>query len=186
MTIGAGAKPRRGLDRGRPALGLAFALGVGVLALAMVAGAARSLRVTGELPRLGLDYLPPLKDQAERHDYEGLARQWRLAAALGAGSRPVAYNNLGYVLGKQGRLEEGVLALRQALELQPDYAVAHGNLAALLAQQGRYGRAIAHLRTALRLDPGLEGARKNLEQALRLAGSGPGREARGPGAAPPR
>jgi tetratricopeptide (TPR) repeat protein len=145
---------------------------VGALALAMAAGTARSLRVTGELPKLGLDYLPHLRNLEERRDYEALAGQWRLAAAIGLGNRHVAYSNLGHVLGRQGRLEEGIAALRRALEIRPDYAVAHNNLGALLAQLGRYGPAIAHLRRALELDPGLEGARDNLERALGLAGSG--------------
>src|SRR5262249_3094023 len=62
-----------------------------------------------------------------------------------------AYNNLGSALWKQGKLDEAITNLKEALRRKPTYADAHNNLGIVLVQQGRldeglacYDRALEH------------------------------------------
>jgi Tfp pilus assembly protein PilF len=63
------------------------------------------------------------------------------------------YNDLGFVLERQGLSEEAALAYRKALELDPESSAAHYNLGASLARTGEYAEAETHLRAALDKDP---------------------------------
>lgn len=65
-----------------------------------------------------------------------------------------AYNNLGNVLGAQGRLHEAMDAYREALRLEPDLASAHYNLGHGLILARRLNEAETELATAYRLAPG--------------------------------
>ncbi|HOC56729.1 MAG TPA: tetratricopeptide repeat protein [Verrucomicrobiota bacterium] len=82
----------------------------------------------------------------------------------------LAHNNLGTALARQGRAEEAVIHLQEALRLVPDYPGIHNNLGAALARQGRLDEAIPHLREAVRLAPGDAGAHCNLADALTWQG----------------
>lgn len=64
-----------------------------------------------------------------------------------------AYNNLGNVIGGQGRLKEAMDAYREALRLEPDLASAHYNLGHSLILAHRFDEAEAELATACRLAP---------------------------------
>jgi len=80
---------------------------------------------------------------AEAHYRESLAIK----------AQPAIYNDLGFVLERQGLTDEAVEAYRKALELDPKSATAHYNLGSSLARQGKYAEAESHLRIALKLSP---------------------------------
>jgi protein O-GlcNAc transferase len=81
------------------------------------------------------------------------------------------HNNLAYSLHEQGRLDEAVASLRQAIRLKPDFASAHNNLGNALHEQGRLDEAVACLRQAIRLQPDFAEAHKNLGAVLRDLGN---------------
>ncbi len=55
----------------------------------------------------------------------------------------------------EGKPDEAIVHLREALRIDPEYADGHYNLGVLLAQQGRLEEAIDHYREAVRIDPTL-------------------------------
>lgn len=59
----------------------------------------------------------------------------------------------GVILAERGRLDEGILSLNRALELNPDSAVAHLNLSAALICKGEWAEVIQHCEQTLRLKP---------------------------------
>ncbi|MEO6809872.1 MAG: DUF6165 family protein, partial [Isosphaeraceae bacterium] len=77
-----------------------------------------------------------------------------------------AYNNLGLVLREQGRADDAVEVLRQALQINESLPEVHNNLGAALAARGRPVEAVASYRTALRLRPSYAEAWNNLGVAL--------------------
>ena len=84
---------------------------------------------------------------------------------------PEAHHNLGIVLREQGKLEEAIASLQQALRLKPDYAEAHNNLGVVLKDQGKLEEAVASLQQALRLQPDYAEAHHNLGLVLREQGN---------------
>jgi len=76
------------------------------------------------------------------------------------------------VLLKQGRLEEAIADLREALRLLPRQPVAHNNLGLALLRRGELDPAIAHFREALRLRPRYPTAQHNLALAEAAASGG--------------
>jgi tetratricopeptide (TPR) repeat protein len=74
----------------------------------------------------------------------------------------VERNNRGAALLKEGKLEEAIAELRQAVELAPAYVVAHSNLAYAYERHERSDEAIAEYRKVLELEPGNSLARNNL------------------------
>ena len=65
---------------------------------------------------------------AEAHYRESLAIE----------PQPAIYNDLGFVLERQGMPEEAAEAYRKALELDPESASAHYNLGASLVRSGQF------------------------------------------------
>ncbi len=61
--------------------------------------------------------------------------------------------SVGFELGKQGRLEEAEVQLREALELEPGYGDAHKHLGLVLSGQRRHEEALKHLEQALKQKP---------------------------------
>ncbi len=83
---------------------------------------------------------------AEAHYRESLAIE----------PQPAIYNDLGFVLERQGLTDEAVEMYRRSLELDPKTASAHYNLAAYLSRQGDHRAAERHFRAALELKPGAQ------------------------------
>src|SRR2546422_933618 len=71
-------------------------------------------------------------------------RFWAHTLAIDPDS-PLAQNNFGYELYRQGKLAEAIEHYRQALRLKPDYALAHANWGLALIHQGKLAEALEHL-----------------------------------------
>jgi Tfp pilus assembly protein PilF len=67
--------------------------------------------------------------------------------------QPAIYNDLGFVLERQGLSDEAVAAYRKAIKLDPGSASAHYNLGSALARSGQFAEAERHLRSALKKSP---------------------------------
>jgi adenylate cyclase len=92
------------------------------------------------------------------------------------------YADYGIALRDTGRIEDGIIALKKAIERAPNYLWAHIHLAAAYVMIGREQEAQAEVAEVLRIDPGfsverfakvtvLRGQRLDaIEQALRKAG----------------
>jgi protein O-GlcNAc transferase len=78
-----------------------------------------------------------------------------------------ALHLLGVLRQQQGRAEEALEFLVQALTAAPNVAVIHSNYANALKDLGRLDDAVASYRRALALDPGFADARYNLARALK-------------------
>ena len=67
--------------------------------------------------------------------------------------QPAIYNDLGFVLERQGLSDEAAEQYREALALDPASASAHFNLGASLARDGELEEAERHFRAALKVNP---------------------------------
>ncbi|MGA7807621.1 tetratricopeptide repeat protein [Bradyrhizobium sp.] len=88
--------------------------------------------------------------QAQQYD---LAAEW-FARAIRQGPKPQYLLSLGAVLRQQGRLEEALKAVDEAVQLKPDDACAWKQLGDVLADVKRGEQALASYQQALRLNPG--------------------------------
>jgi Flp pilus assembly protein TadD len=86
-----------------------------------------------------------------------------------------AHNHLGNYLFHQGKADEALRHLSEAVRLRPNYAAAHNNLGIVLASQGKSAEAMAQYSEAIRLIPDYAAAHNNL--GLVLAGQGKTEEA---------
>jgi tetratricopeptide (TPR) repeat protein len=82
------------------------------------------------------------------------------------GPNSLARNNYGLVLYGEGRAEEALVHLEEAIRIDPDYPDAHNNYGIALAKLERWDLAVAQYETALRLEPGAPSALVNLGNAL--------------------
>jgi tetratricopeptide (TPR) repeat protein len=80
---------------------------------------------------------------AEAHYRESLAIE----------PQPAIYNDLGFVLERQGLPFEAVEMYRKSLELDPESIAAHFNLASSLARSGEFEEAELHFRAVLEKEP---------------------------------
>jgi Tfp pilus assembly protein PilF len=74
-----------------------------------------------------------------------------------------AYNNLGIDLGRQGKLEEAVAALKKAIEINSAFSEAYCNLGIAYKQQGKINEAKDMLQRAVSINPKNTGAKKLLD-----------------------
>ncbi|MCL5884420.1 MAG: tetratricopeptide repeat protein [Deltaproteobacteria bacterium] len=74
-----------------------------------------------------------------------------------------AYNNLGVLLAKTGRQQEGIPFFEAALRLNPADVEAHYNLGYAFLQLGRIDEAEAHFREVVRRNPADTSALQNLQ-----------------------
>ena len=126
-------------------------------------GASRGAWVRRSIPCLGAAALMVLAvcSRAQVRTWRSSETLYRHALQVSP-SNPTLHNNLGVVLGAEGRLDEAIAHYHTALEIWSAYPMAHNNLAGALRQQGEIDRAIEHYREALRLDPGYAEAHNNL------------------------
>ncbi|MHC4998568.1 MAG: tetratricopeptide repeat protein [Planctomycetota bacterium] len=80
------------------------------------------------------------------------------------------HNNLAAELANVGQLDEAIVHLRLALQINPDIARAHNNLGIALATTGQLDEAIDCYRHAVHIDPKYASAYKNLGIALAATG----------------
>ena len=90
---------------------------------------------------------------------------WRNAVEC-TGPNSIAQNNLGSALLQQGRLDEALVHLRKAVEIEPSLADAHLSLGNALLKESLPDDAIAEYRRALDLRPDFVKAHINLGNAL--------------------
>jgi len=76
--------------------------------------------------------------------------------SLAVNPQPAIYNDLGFVLERQGLSDEATRAYRKAIELDPGSATAHYNLGSSLARIGQLAESESHLRSALEISPSAE------------------------------
>ena len=84
--------------------------------------------------------------------------------------RADAHANLGAALRKLGRMEEAIVQLRAAVELDPNMVAAHVNLGLLLAAQRDFDEAAESFQRAVELEPTNETHQVNLAMAWVNAG----------------
>jgi tetratricopeptide (TPR) repeat protein len=77
-------------------------------------------------------------------------------------SNEEAQNNLGYALSEQGKYQEAIFHLTEALRIKPNLAATHYNLGNALMRQEKYQEAIDHFTESLRIMPGLADVHSNL------------------------
>lgn len=106
---------------------------------------------------------------------------------------PVAHNDIGIAMLKQGKLRESIEHFKKALEVWPGYATAYNNIGVVYEGLGRFDEAVANYEMAIRVapydtDPGVHSnlgrtlgkqgkipeAIKELSAALRIAPEFPG------------
>lgn len=78
--------------------------------------------------------------------------------------------NLGIILSKEGRMDEAMVYLKRAVELEPDYDISHYSLGNALMKQKKYIQAGESYTRALQIEPNNPLSRFNLGKALAAAG----------------
>jgi tetratricopeptide (TPR) repeat protein len=104
---------------------------------------------------LGLGY-------AQKNDYEKAAIYFGKALTLN-GSDVELKSNLGAMLYKAGKKEEGIRQIEEAIRQNPDKPEPYNILGLILSEQGKREEAIRQFQKALQLKPDFEAARKNLQ-----------------------
>jgi len=77
-----------------------------------------------------------------------------------------AHNNLGNWLEMQGRSEEAIVHLSQALRIKPDYSDPHKKLGVIMEGRGNLKDAMRHYAEALKINPDDAGAHNNIGGVL--------------------
>jgi len=128
-------------------------------------------RSVDEMGHLWIQVLPR-ESKVQREDarlllQEALMRHWLKKYP----NDFVANYNLGSVLQTQGKLDEAIERLSEALRVRPHDAIAQTRLGAALQAAGRLDEAVAHYRVALRVRPDYADAHYNLGNALFARGA---------------
>ena len=84
--------------------------------------------------------------------------------------QPAIYNDLGFVLEREGLPDEAVAMYRKAVKLDPKSASANYNLGSFLARSGKNAEAVVYLRAAIEADPKNAAAQQTLAQVLESLG----------------
>lgn len=105
-------------------------------------------------------------------NYDDARKNLRIALQQtgGPGDRAEAHNSRAIALAGDGKLDEAVTHLAEALRCRPNFAEAHYNMGNALADQGKLNEAIAHFCEVLRIKPNYPEAHNNLGIALARQG----------------
>ena len=103
---------------------------------------------------------------ARRGEFTVAERHFR--AALAKNPNAQTYTGLGIVLGQQGRADEAIASLRDAIEADPKYPAAYDQLATILVEQGRLEEAASNYRLLLRIRPSAATHQKLAQVLTRL------------------
>ena len=74
-------------------------------------------------------------------------------AALRVKPTAETHNGLGFVLSKQGKVDEAIAQFREAIRVNPKYTAAYNNLAGNLIREGKLDEAASYYRTSLSEKP---------------------------------
>ncbi len=100
------------------------------------------------------DYLPALLGYARLQDRLGRTdealRLYRRAVKSNPKEAAPAYNNMGLCHARQGRIDDAVAAMIEAVKLAPKNPLYRNNIASLLVDRGRFREAFGHLRAVHR------------------------------------
>ena len=123
----------------------------------------------GDVIEIGIPFSDPMADgmTIQRSSFvalqNGVSLEWifgelemaevHYRESLAIEPQPAIYNDLGFVLERQGMPEDAAIAYREALKLDPESATAHYNLGASLTRVGEYEEAEGHFRAALESRP---------------------------------
>ena len=110
-------------------------------------------------------FILTLKD----YDYAGAEREYRRVIELNP-NYALAHQNLGVMLHRIGRHEEGTIELRRALELEPLSLVINRLYGDILICTKRYDEALTQLKKTLELDPTFSTTYLSLSSIYQLTG----------------
>jgi tetratricopeptide (TPR) repeat protein/Tol biopolymer transport system component len=99
---------------------------------------------------------------------EHAAAERHFRAALEQKPSAPAYDGLGFVLWKQGRVDEAIAALHAAIAADPKHPAAYDHLGTILLEQGRFHEAEPHYRRIVRTRPSAAAHRQLAEVLMRL------------------
>ena len=113
-------------------------------------------------------FLPLLREALAHQaaDRPGDAERLYRAVLQKAPAHPMALHLLGVLLGKTARAPEGVVCLRQSIQLHPGDPQAHNNLANVLLDLGQHAAALEATEQALALNPNYVKAWRSRSNAL--------------------
>lgn len=145
-----------------------FAIGIALFASAIIAGIVQSLRVEHTLPTIDLYAAGSKRDSSRlvaRQEYDRAIEQLELQ------SRIMPYDagtceDLGNLLGAQGRPEAARVQFQMLVQLRPDYAEAYNSLGATYIDTGQPDQAASYFAAALELKPEFPLAFNNLGVAM--------------------
>ncbi len=110
------------------------------------------------------------REEADRHLQRAAELEARSAVRLDP-ARATAWNDLGVLLLRYGKVEEAIAEFRRAVSLEPGCAAARSNLGTALARTGVREEAAAELSKALEIDPRYAPAHHHLGQIMLARGN---------------
>jgi tetratricopeptide (TPR) repeat protein len=147
------------------------ALGILALVAALVVRVAEFLRTPAVVYGFAAVVLPgfALLTWRQAGMYTDMETLWRKTLARNPDCS-MAHNNLGLLLGNQGRAEESMEHYQKSIQINLNNPEAHYNLGNALAAKGRFDEAIENYRKAIQIDPNYAVALDNLGVALAAKG----------------
>ena len=101
---------------------------------------------------------------AQKNNYEKAAKYFGKALEVN-GSDAELRANLGVMLYKAGKIDEGIQQIQESIRENPSKAEPYNMLGVILSDQGRHEDAIKQFEKAIELKPDFAAARKNLQRA---------------------
>ena len=82
----------------------------------------------------------------------------------------ILWNIIGVSAVQIGKLEQGIIAFKKVISINPDYADAYNNMSVALKNQGKLTEAIDACKKALKVKPNYADAYNNLGNAYKAQG----------------